>query len=112
LCTRPQDAQDAAVDVDGLFRDVVTPVLEQLLRPGELDRVRIEPPVSGAWPPSVPVQLQVIAVGETCHFWAWNPGQVEETPAELRARLASELQDFIAESRFGWSELREYREPA
>ena len=100
------------MDVDELFRDVVTPVLDQLLRPGELDTVRLDPPVTGTWPPSVPVQLQVTAVGETCHSWAWDPGQVEETPAELRARLASELQDFIAESRFGWSELREYRERA
>ena len=100
------------MDVAELFRDVVAPVLDQLLRPGELDGIRLDPPVTGAWPPSVSVLLQVTAVGETCHFWAWNPGQVDESAAELRARLASDLQDFIAESRFGWAEQRPHLDPS
>ena len=100
------------MDVAELLSDVVTPVLDQLLRPGELDRVGLEPPLTGPWPPSVAVRVQVVVVGEAFHFWAWNPGQVEEGPAELRARLASDLQDFIAESRFGWAEQRPYVEPS
>jgi hypothetical protein len=110
--SRAQQQQDAAVDVHELLRDVVTPVLDQVLQPGELDAVRFDPPVTGAWPPSVPVLLQVTAVSETCHSWAWTPGQVEETPTELGARLAGELQDVIAESRFGWAEQRPYVEPS
>ncbi|QXG74909.1 hypothetical protein KUM42_13740 [Modestobacter sp. L9-4] len=99
------------MDVAELLSDVVTPVLDQLLRPGELDQVELEPPVTGPWPPTVAVRLRVVVVGEAFGFWAWTPGQVEETAPELRARLASDLQDHVAESRFGWSQLREYREP-
>ena len=36
----------------------------------------------------------------------WHQGQAAESAEDGRARLASELQDFIAESRFAWSELR------
>ena len=55
--------------------------------------------------------LRVVAVREELGVWLWTPGQVGESPAELRARLASDLQDHIAESRSGWAELRGYREP-
>ena len=97
-------------DVAELLSDVVVPVLDQLLRPGELDQVGLEPPVTGPWPPSEAVLLRVVVVGEAFGSWAWTPGQVDETAAELRARLASDLQDFIAESGFGWAQLRPYRE--
>jgi hypothetical protein len=43
--------------------------------------------------------------------WLWSAGQAAESPVELRARLASDLQDLVAESRSGWSQLREHREP-
>ena len=66
--------------------------------------------LTGPWPPSEAVLLRVVVVGEAFGSWAWTPGQVDETAAELRARLASDLQDFIAESGFGWAQLRPYRE--
>ena len=100
------------MDEAELLRDVITPVLDQLLRPGELDSVTLTPSSSGPWPPPTSVHLQVVAVGEEFGVWLWAPGQAEESPAELRARLASDLQDHVAESRFGWAELREYAEPA
>ena len=100
------------MDLDELFSDVVTPVLDQMLRPGELDDVSAIPTPTGPWPGSEGTLLRVVAAGEPFHFWVWTPGVVEETPAELRARLASDLQDFIAESRFGWAELRPYPAPS
>jgi len=98
------------VDLDELFRAVVTPVLDQMLRPGELDEVSVTPAPTGSWPGSEGTLLRVVAVGEALHFWVPTPGVAAESPTELRARLASDLQDFIAESRFGWAELRGYRE--
>ena len=99
------------MDEAELLRDVIAPVLDQLLRPGELDAVSLSPSTSGPWPPPTSVRLRVVAVGEEFGIWLWTPGQVTQTPAELRAHVASDLQDHIAESGFGWSELREYREP-
>ena len=98
--------------LDELFADVVHPVLAQLLRPGQLSSAGVTCPLPWSGPPRGDVLLRVVAVGEEFGVWLWTPGQVEESPAELRARLASDLQDHIAESRFGWAELREYVEPA
>jgi hypothetical protein len=103
--------QDAVVDEAELLRDVITPVLDQLLRPGELEAVSLSPSTGGPWPPPAAVRLRVVAVGEEFGVWLRTPGQAAESPVELRARIASDLQDHISESRFGWSELREYREP-
>ena len=100
------------MDEAELLRTVVTPVLDQLLRPGELQSVRVIPETDDDWPDSAEVSLRVVAVGEVFGFWVRVPGQVEESPAELRARLASDLQDFIAESRFGWAEQRPYPAPS
>ena len=99
------------MDLDELFADVVHPVLDQLLRPGELTSTSVMCPLPWSGPPLGDVLLRVVAVREELGVWLWTHGQVEESPAELRARLASDLQDHIAESRFGWSELRPYREP-
>jgi len=103
--------QDAVVDEAELLRDVITPVLDQLLRPGELDAVTLTQSTSGPWPPATSVLLRVVAEGEEIGIWLWTPGQFAQTPTQLRAHVASDLQDFIAESRFGWSQLREYVEP-
>lgn len=100
------------MDLDELFRAVVAPVLDQLLRAGELDSVSIACPLPAVGPPRRDVLLRVVAMGEEFSAWVWTDGQVEATAAEQRARLASDLQDHIAESRFGWGELRPYREPA
>ena len=99
------------MDLDELFSEVVTPVLDQLLRPGELESAGLTcpPPFSG--PPLGDVLLSVVAGGESFGVWVWTHGQLEETAAELRARLASDLQDHVVESRVGWGELRPYREP-
>lgn len=51
-------------------------------------------------------KLSLAVKGETFHFWVLTPGQAPESVAELRVRFASQLQDWIAESGFGWGELR------
>jgi hypothetical protein len=46
--------------------------------------------------------------GETFHISMWNVGEPVLSDADARERLASYLQDFIAESHFGRGELRAY----
>jgi len=98
------------MDLDELFSEVVTPVLDQLLRAGELDSVSITCPLPASGPPRGDVLLRVVAQGEAFGVWSWTHGQAEATAAEQRARLASDLQDHIVESRFGWGQLRPHRE--
>ena len=100
------------VDVEELMRDVVTPVLDQLLRPGELTSASVSCPLPWSGPPLGDVLLRVVAVREELGVWLWTHGQVDESAAELRARLASDLQDLVAESRFGWAQQRPYRAPS
>lgn len=85
-----------------VLRDVV-PVVLALTRPGEVESVSVhfeEQPRGGA------LLLEITLVGEQFRWFAWTPGQRSESSRERQDRLASELQDFIAESRFGWGELR------
>ncbi len=46
------------------------------------------------------------ARGEESLHHLWRPGEVDESPEEVRDRVAGELQDAVAESRFACGELR------
>ena len=47
-------------------------------------------------------QLQVFTMGESAIIWVNG----DETSDKVRTRVRSDLQDFVAESRFGWGRLR------
>lgn len=47
-------------------------------------------------------QLQVFVKGESAILWANG----DETRDEVYIRVRSDLQDFVAESKFGWGQLR------
>jgi hypothetical protein len=81
-----------------LLDEVVSPVLRVLTRAGELEAVTVER-TGGE------VRLELTLRGEIFRTTLWSPA-VEEAAADARDRLASDLQDFIAESRFAWSESR------
>jgi hypothetical protein len=67
--------------------------------------VNRDPEFSG--PPShTQLWLHVVACGEIFDFRIWSTDSPDDGAAELRARLTSDLQDWIAESRFGWGEQR------
>jgi hypothetical protein len=87
-----------AVEPLDLLDDVVSPVLRALTREGELEAVSVEH-VDGE------VQLEVTLRGEIFRTTLWSPS-VEEAPADARDRLASDLQDFISESRFAGGDQR------
>ena len=50
--------------------------------------------------------LHVVACGEIFDFRIWSTDSPYDDAAELRARLTSDVLDWIAESRFGWAERR------
>lgn len=76
-----------------------------MLEPTELESVGI------GFDADARVLLELVVAGETSQHFLWGPDWEPETPADTRKRLASELQDFIAESLFGWGQERTYIEP-
>lgn len=103
-----------AVDVGELLRSVIVPVISQLTRPGEVDRVTLtwadqHGPDQLMRHPDKGLFVELVIAGETAILPIWVPGEPELSHSELRARLASDLQDFVAESRFGWGQLRTHQ---
>ena len=86
----------------------VGPVVSALFAADELERVTVEhvPPRPGDGSPHV--LLVVVARGEVLRSHLWTDGQAAEPVEGLQERIASELQDAISESRFGWGELRRF----
>lgn len=79
--------------------EVVVPVLRDLLRDGEVDSVSVGWVDGELW-------LEATLRGETFR----DPLSARSDPPwsvpAARERLTSDLQDFIAESAFGWGEQR------
>lgn len=84
-----------------LLAQVVWPVVRALFRPHEIDDVRVEEDGD-----SVRSSLRV---NNESFSTVLRGDWATETDAELRVRLVDDLQDFIAESRFGWGTWREPR---
>ena len=84
------------------------PALEAILTPNELERTHLDvvttrdEPVKSSTSISEDLLLRVIVCDEEMRFWLYPP----EGAYGFTARLRSELQDFVAESGFGWGELR------
>ncbi len=87
-------------DLATVVAEVVLPVLRRLARPGEVDDLSIGWNADG-------LGLRITMRGELFGEYLWAD-DLPWSPVEARERLASNLQDFIAESRFGWGELREF----
>lgn len=89
-----------------LRRRVVDPVVGSLFTPGELDEVTVG---WGALPAGGEVWVRVVARGEPSEHLVLS-GEADTTdPAVLRdaaANLASNLEDFVCETRFGWAQQR------
>lgn len=97
------------IDIAQMLANVVAPVLVAVARPGEVESLVL------AWQPELgptglPLELRLTTTmaGETFHISMWNVGEPVLSDADARERLASYLQDFIAESHFGRGELRAY----
>jgi hypothetical protein len=92
-------------DLDEVMRRVVDPVLSALLREDEIDSVEVRAEPGGRWREEG-TWVSMTLRGEFFEIWLCSPGPRPES-AELAAlHLYDVLQDEIAESRFGWGELR------
>jgi len=84
------------------------PALEAILTPKELERTHLDvvttndEPVESSTIISEDLLLRVVVYDEEMRFWLYPP----EGANGFTARLRSELQDFVAESGFGWGERR------
>lgn len=82
---------------------VISPVLGKMLVADELDSLAI-------YSADDEIRLELVLAGESVIFHIWSRGWVSQSSVQVRRRLASELQDFIAESKFGWGQVRLYDE--
>lgn len=78
---------------------ILPTVLEQMFAPGEVDSVHIANR-SGL------LVLSLEACGESADFYVRGTDWAHESDREVQARLASQIQDFIAESFFARGQLR------
>lgn len=89
-----------------LRRRVVDPVVGSLFTADELDEVTVG---WGALPAGGEVWVRVVARGELLESPVLGAGADTADPDVLRAaaaRLASSLEDFVCETRFGWAQQR------
>lgn len=88
------------------FPEIAEVLGRALVRPGEVERSWIDVSLGGRGRrPDGGEWWHVIVCGETFDFWLTPPELIESTE-ERADRLASDLQDRIAESRFGWGRQR------
>lgn len=95
----------AIAGVADVMASVVSPALEVMLKPDELHAVslarRTGPDSESHWY----AELELDLVGERFVDRVYE-STIDCSVTEWRNRLASNLQDFVAESRFGWAEWR------
>ena len=112
----PGDVTDAEDEhLRALRRTVVEPVVTSLLTDDELEHLAVHRGVDGE-PDDVWVVLT--AAGEVFEDLLFSPswrlgqpdgGHALLTPQQCAERLADNLEDWIAESRFGWGQQRTAR---
>lgn len=82
-----------------LMELVVQPAVDRIFHEGELDNVELISEDDGS------LLAEFTAGDEQAGSWLRTPG-VEITVEDLAEQVFSDLQDFVAESSFGWGELR------
>ena len=79
--------------------------MEQMLKAGELESVALKLTSLGGQDEEMVLELSIR--GEMAILPVWGRSERPLTMQEMRHRIASDLQDFISESSFGWGELRD-----
>ena len=112
----PGDVTDAEDEhLRALRRTVVEPVVASLLTDDELEQVMVSWGVDGE---PDDVWVRVAAAGEVFEDLLFSPswrlgqpdgGHASLTPRQCAERLADRLEDWIAESGFGWGQQRTAR---
>ncbi|WP_370617000.1 hypothetical protein [Mumia sp. Pv 4-285] len=90
------------MDLTTALADIVTPVVQHMLRPSEVTSIHLDRTRQGEI-------VLTLGTADTnpARFFLYQPG-VEQTVDEARLVFADQLQDHIAESSFAWAELRTY----
>ncbi len=93
-------------DLDDFLHRVLIPVARSILTEKEFEDawVSLEPDAFG--PGTSVVWARVLAAGEAWAHAIWIPDQEDDTYVGLAERIADSLQDWIAESGFGWGQQR------
>lgn len=94
-------------DVPTVLERIVLPVVRALVRDGEsVDEVSLRPEQQAHG--HVDLLLTIAIEREPFRWVVILDASSSESEEHARSRLASDLQDFIAESRFGWGQLRSH----
>lgn len=88
-----------APDLVDVLAEVVVPALRRMVRPAEVDDLAL------SWV-SEALELRITLRRERFAQTLWEPSWPPWSAPEARGRLESDLQDFVAESAFGWGEAR------
>lgn len=91
-----------------VLSEIVAPALQQVLPDDPmawLQLVRCSSPYADPYATPDAVQLKFEVAGESFVYVVYDP-KTFSTADDARERLVSELADFVAESRFGWGQLR------
>lgn len=91
-----------------VLSEIVAPALLQVLPDDPMVRLQlVRCPSPYAGPDATPeaVQIVVDVAGESFVYFPYDP-RTFSTVDDARERLVSALADFVAESRFGWGQLR------
>lgn len=109
----PSDVTDATDEQLRAFRrTVVEPVVGSLFTPGELEGLSVHWGKDGD---PGEIWVRVTACGELCEAVAYGPDPDDEAeswsswaadPQAVAGHLASQLEDWIAESEFAWGQQR------
>lgn len=91
--------KDVLSDLEFVRREIVDPVLARVFEEGELERVKLSRTRYG-W-----VRVWIVARGESCNVTISDDDHTD-TVGDARAYFMSDVQDFVAESDFGWGQLR------
>ena len=92
-------------DIGELRRSVVDPVVSHMFDDDEVSQVDVY------WSPGAAaghgsILVRIVACDEVYVGYLWDSSWERVSGKALARKLASEVQDFISESSFGWGELR------
>lgn len=91
-------------DLGRVRSDVVEPVVAALLKPGELEDLKV---TWGHRSDQDDLSVMLTARGETFRDALWSPDWVGcDTAAGVARRLADHLEDWLCETVFAWGEQR------
>ncbi len=92
-----------------VLTECVIPAIDALTEPGEITSIRVsEASKDEGWPEPGALVVELVFAGETCTIYLLPSDGDRLDAMNGRGKVASDLQDFIAESAYAWGTLRTY----